>query len=50
MAEWEKRIRAKCKVGDIIAIEPGYMRGRLCNLSGLLDGKLCLLAAVRKTY
>jgi len=58
----EKKIREKCKVGDIIVVSSGEKVGRLCDLrqpvvSGIAKGSegwgsnaVCFLAPPRKTY
>ena len=48
--EWEKRVRDKCKVGDIIISSWPEIRGRLCDLHQPFDEHLCFLAPPRKTY
>jgi hypothetical protein len=48
--EMEKRIREKCKVGDIIVTRAFDQRGRLCDLHQHFDEYLCFLAPPRKTY
>ncbi len=47
----EKEVRAKCKVGDIIAPYNIFMAARLCDLNKPMAGhELCFLAPPRKTY
>ncbi len=53
--EWEKMVRAKCKIGDIIDAQNSLQIGRLCDLQRPAihaenGGALCYLAPPRKTY
>ena len=50
LEEMEKRIREKCKVGDIIVARSFDLKGRICDLRQHVDEYLCYLAAPRKTY
>ena len=50
MEEMEKRIREKCKAGDIIVARSFDLKGRVCDLRQHVDEYLCYLAAPRKTY
>jgi hypothetical protein len=50
LEEMEKRIREKCKAGDIIVARSFDLKGRVCDLRQHVDEYLCYLAAPRKTY
>ncbi len=50
LEETEKRIRDKCKAGDIIVARAFDLKGRVCDLRQHVDEYLCLLAPPRKTY
>jgi len=51
----EKKIREKCKIGDIIVVDGAAEIGRLCDLHQPVAhtgqwGGVCFLAPPRKTY
>jgi hypothetical protein len=50
LEEMEKRIREKCKAGDIIVARSFDLKGRVCDLRQHVDEYLCFLAPPRKTY
>jgi hypothetical protein len=50
LEEMEKRIRDKCKAGDIIVARSFDLKGRVCDLHQHVDEYLCFLAPPRKTY
>lgn len=50
LEDMEKRIRDKCKAGDIVVVRAFDLRGRVCDLHQHVDEYLCYLAPPRKTY
>ena len=50
LEDMEKRVREKCKPGDIIVARSFDLKGRVCDLRQHVDEYLCFLAPPRKTY